>query len=146
MHIRSYRIDDRPACLGILASNTPEFFVAEDRVQFAGFLDDLPGPYFVVEHEGVQGCGGWAMDDEDVAVLTWGMVTRDLHRRGIGTELFRYRLNDIRMDGRAGVVRVRTVQLVQEFFARQGFRAIDIVPDGFGPGLDRVTMHLEVGP
>jgi hypothetical protein len=41
-------------------------------------------------------------------------------------------------------VRLRTVPLVQEFFARQGFDVVDVVPNGYGAGLDRVTMALQL--
>src|SRR6185503_4670446 len=106
-------------------------------------LDSLPGPYFIIEDKGtVIGCGGWALDSEDVAALTWGMVRRDYHQRGIGRELLRYRIQAIRDDGRAKVLRLRTIPRVQGFFAREGFNVVDIVPDGYGPGMDRVTMEL----
>jgi len=143
--IRSYAPLDREACLDILDENTPEFFVSADRSAFAKFLDNRPGPYFVVEEHGtIIACGGWAIESEDVAVLTWGMIRRDLHRRGIGRRLIRHRLAGIRADGRAHTVRIRTVQLVQEFFAREGFEVTAVVPNGFGQGLDQVTMELRI--
>ncbi len=145
MEIRSYSVLDLQACLEILEGNTPEFFVPEDRDDFSEFLDNLPGPYFVIEEQGtIIACGGWAMDAENVAALTWGMVRRNLHRRGIGRDLLRYRLKTIRDDGRAKLVRIRTVQLVQGFFAREGFAVVDVVPNGFGAGLNRVTMDLQL--
>jgi GNAT superfamily N-acetyltransferase len=135
----------RQSCLQVLHGNTPEFFVLKDRDDFSRFLDNLPGPYFVIEDRGlIVACGGWAMDAEEVAALTWGMVRRDLHRQGIGRDLLHYRLKAIRADGRAKVVRLRTVPLVQEFFARQGFDVVDVVPNGYGAGLDRVTMALQL--
>ena len=143
MKIRSYFLHDRHACLGILDGNTPEFFVPRDRDDFVNFLDQLPGPYYVVERAGaVVACGGWALDDEHIAALTWGMVRRDFHRQGIGRLLLHHRLNAIRDDGRARIVRIRTIQLVQGFFQREGFEVVEVVPNGFGEGLDRVTMIL----
>jgi N-acetylglutamate synthase-like GNAT family acetyltransferase len=143
--IRSYAPRDRKACLDILDGNTPEFFVSADRSAFAKFLDNRPGPYFVVEEHGtVVACGGWAIESQDVAVLTWGMIRRDLHRRGIGRRLIHHRLAAIRADGCANTVRVRTVQLVQEFFAREDFAVTGVVPNGFGQGLDQVTMELRL--
>jgi len=145
LNIRAYSGDDRDACLSILAGNTPEFFVANDRDDVARFLDNLPGPYFVAEEQGViVACGGWAMDEEQTAALTWGMVRRDLHRQGIGSRLLRYRIEAIRQDGRARIVRLRTVQLVQGFFAAEGFQVVDVIPNGYGPGFDRVTMRLQL--
>jgi ribosomal protein S18 acetylase RimI-like enzyme len=143
--IRPYAPRDRETCLSILDGNTPEFFVSADRNAFAKFLDNRPGPYFVVEEHGtIVACGGWAIESHDVAVLTWGMIRRDLHRRGIGRRLIHHRLVAIRADSCANTVRVRTVQLVQEFFAREGFAVTGVVPNGFGQGLDQVTMELRL--
>lgn len=145
MKIRPYTEKDRTACLEILDGNTPEFFVASDHDALGGFLSHLPGPYFVgEEHEEVVACGGWALDSAKVALLTWGMVRRAQHGRGLGRMLLRFRLDAIKTDTRANVVRIHTVQLVQGFFAKEGFVAIDTVPNGFGPGLDRVTMELRL--
>jgi N-acetylglutamate synthase-like GNAT family acetyltransferase len=143
--IRAYRSEDRQACLDILAENTPEYFVPGDRDSLDGFLAAIPGPFFVGEERGsIVVCGGWAMDAGDVAILTWGMVHRALHRRGIGRSMLRFRLGSIKADGRANLVRLHTVQLVQGFFAREGFGVVDVMPAGFGPGLDRVTMELRL--
>jgi hypothetical protein len=145
MKIRPYSPQDRQACLDILEENTPEFFVREDREALNAFLLDLPGPYFVVEEQGaIIACGGWAPEADRVAVLTWGMVRRRLHRRGIGRTLLRFRLAAISADATVSIIRLRTVQLVQGFFIREGFVAVAVVPNGFGPGLDRVTMELRL--
>ncbi len=145
MEIRPYCESDRQACLDILGENTPEFFVPGDRDSLGEFLANLPGPYFVGEEHGtVVACGGWATESADAVVLTWGMVRRALHRRGIGRALLRFRLASIKKNTSANVARLRTVQLVRGFFAREGFEVVAVVPDGFGPGLHRVTMELRL--
>jgi N-acetylglutamate synthase-like GNAT family acetyltransferase len=145
MEIRPYSIEDRDACLQILDGNTPDFFIPKDRGDLSNFLDNLPGPYFVVkEHGAIVACGGWAMDNDDVAALTWGMVRRDRHHHGIGRDLLRYRLQAIRDDGSAKIVRLRTIPGVQGFFARDGFKVVAVLTDGYGPGFDRVTMDLRL--
>ena len=147
MNIRSYSQSDRHACLEILKSNTPEFFIPTDCGGYGAFLDNLPGPYFVLKEFGqIAACGGWALDTAGVADLTWGMVRGKFHRRGLGGELLRFRLNAIRNDGRATRVRVRTAQLVQGFFVREGFSVVDVVVNGFGAGLDKVTMEAVLPP
>jgi GNAT superfamily N-acetyltransferase len=126
-------------------SNTPDFLAPRDRDDFLAFADDLPGPYWVIDgSRAIVACGGWAMEADGVAALTWGMVERRFHRRGIGRDLLRFRLEAIRVDGRAKVARVRTVQLVQGFFEQQGFVVIDVASNGFGAGLDRVTIELRL--
>ena len=122
MEIRPYSDNDRQACLDILGENTPEVFIPGDRDSLCEFLANLPGPYFVGEAQGtVVACGGWAMESVDVVALTWGMVRRALHRHGIGRALLRFRLASIRMNTQANLVRLHTVQLVQGFFAREGW-------------------------
>jgi hypothetical protein len=64
----------------------------------------------------------------------------------LGRELLRFRLNAIRNDGRATLVRVRTAQLVQGFFVREGFSVVDVVLNEFGAGLDKVTMEAVLPP
>jgi len=127
----------------ILDGNTPEFFLPEDRGVLAAFLTDLPGPYLVLEKPGgIVACGGWAIDCDGVADLTWGMVRREVQRGGIGRMLLRHRIACVRTQTSASRVRVRTTQLVQGFFAREGFRVVEVVPQGFGSRLDRVTMDF----
>ena len=102
MKIHSYSPLDHRPCLEILASNVPEFFIPTDPDGYAAFLENLPGPYFVLEELGrIAACGGWAMNQHGVADLTWGMVLREFHRRGLGRELLRFRLNSIRSSSQA---------------------------------------------
>jgi N-acetylglutamate synthase-like GNAT family acetyltransferase len=145
MDIRPYAGRDRQTCLEILEGNSPEFFLLKERDDLAAFLDNLPGPYFVLDDNGrIDACGGWAIDPDRVAVMTWGMVRRELHRQGLGRALLRFRLNDIRNHSKATRVRVRTVPLTQGFFVREGFEIVDVVPDGYGAGLDKVTLEAPV--
>jgi N-acetylglutamate synthase-like GNAT family acetyltransferase len=131
--------------MDILDGNTPEFFLPEDREPLAAFLARLPGPYLVVEKPGgIVACGGWAMNTDGIADLTWGMVRRESQRCRIGRMLLRHRLASVRTEASASRARVRTTQLVQGFFIREGFSVVEVVPQGFGPPLDHVTMELRL--
>jgi N-acetylglutamate synthase-like GNAT family acetyltransferase len=145
LRIRPYTEPDREACLAVIRSNTPEHFVATDEDLLARFLDDLPGPYFVVEdREGtVVACGGIAEEeDASVATLCWGIVAGDRHRSGIGTTLLQHRLAAfLPAHPHVQCLRVNTTQRVQGFFERHGFRVIAVHPGGYGPGLDHVRME-----
>jgi ribosomal protein S18 acetylase RimI-like enzyme len=147
MKIRPYSHADHQACVEILTSNVPDFFLATDVTSFFAFVARLPGPYYVLEDLGqTVAAGGWALDGDGVADLTWAMVRRDLHRRGFGSELLRFRLKAICKETQASLVRVRTTQLVLGFFSRHGFRVVDVVVDGYGAGQDLVTMELNLPP
>ncbi|MGQ0562603.1 MAG: GNAT family N-acetyltransferase [Gemmatimonadota bacterium] len=101
MTVREYQRSDRTACLAVFESNVGGSFLRTERPDFEGYLDALPGPYFVIEEGGVIiACGGYAanVESSDTADLCWGMVRRDLQGTGIGLRLVNARLERIRQD------------------------------------------------
>ncbi|WP_430332904.1 GNAT family N-acetyltransferase [Rhodococcus sp. ACT016] len=145
MKIREFGSADRNACLDIVHGNTPDFFAPSEVGEFAAFLDDPGCPYYVLEDAGeVVACGGWSIRADGAASLCWGMVKRTQHRKGIGSFLFRERLRLIRGEGSASRVALVTSQHSKPFFERHGFTVTGIEVDGFAPGLDAVTMRLEI--
>ena len=143
MLIRPYLEADRSACLQLLRGNVPEHFVASDENDFAGFLDTLSGPYFVVEdgHE-IVACGGIAADDDEIAALCWGIVAAHRQRMGIGTMLTAHRIETfLALHPRIRMVRIHTTQKVQAFYEKHGFEVKSVRANAYGEGLDHVVMH-----
>lgn len=141
--LRRYTPEDEPACLAILASNTPTFFAAGDADEFRPFLRDDPGDYFVTVVDGeIRACGGCYVREDGVGGLTWGMVHAADHRRGLGSELLRHRLEMIRRVPSAWCVVLHTTQKTAPFFEHFGFETSHTIEDGYGPGLDRCSMRL----
>ena len=125
------------------ASNVPTFFAPNDLEEFRAFLHQPQGAYLVGTIDGtVRACGGYYVNADGVAGLTWGMVHTDDHRRGLGTELLRYRLDRLREDPRVWCVQLHTTPAATGFFARFGFVTEGLVKDGYAMGLDKVTMRL----
>ena len=139
---------DRATGLALFDSNVPEFFAAEERKDFIEFLEDLPGPYFVLETSAGEavGCGGFATKDNDLTtvVLCWGMIRADLHRVGLGRKLLTERLAAIAAEPCHRRVTIETTQHSRGFFARHGFVRTEHVVDGFAPGHDLVKMAMEL--
>jgi GNAT superfamily N-acetyltransferase len=158
MRIRPYVPDDRVACVRIARSNTPDFVLPEEVEGYAGWLDRAclaatPGEacdYFVLASEPIAGasellaCGGiaWA-HTAPVATLCWGLVRRDLHRRGLGSLLLAHRIDLARARGVQEVL-MDTSQHALAFFLRAGFRVAGSVADGYGPGLHRHDLSLRL--
>ncbi|MCC5054006.1 GNAT family N-acetyltransferase [Xanthomonas campestris] len=146
--IRTYRPDDSDACIELFDANVPKFFNAEERPDFVWFLTHQSAAwhYQVVERAGdVVGCAGYAVNaDGTTASLCWGMVDPQLHRQGLGTTLLLARLEALRL--RAGIERIvlDTSQHTQAFYARHGFVVQQITQDGYGAGLDRWDMALDL--
>lgn len=126
MDIRPYSAQDKAACLAVFDSNVPPFFDPAERAAFEEFLEAMPHPYFVMEHEGlVAGCGGYAIEsDPTLASLTWGMVRRDLHGNGLGRFLLMFRLREIGGNPQVNRVRLSTAPAVVPFFEKLGFRVV----------------------
>lgn len=122
MDIRTYTVADAGGCLGLFDSNEDEYFTWEAREQFTAFLRAPPGNYYVMEHEGVLvGCGGFAALDEPSSVrLTWGMVRRDLHQKGLGRFLLFYRLKEIGKLSGVALVKLDAPRRAAGFFAKAG--------------------------
>lgn len=143
---RSYCVSDRDACLALFDGNVPRFFHADERAQFADFLDTRAGDWsygVLLFHGSIVACGGHAViDDGTTADLCWGMVDRARHGTGLGTRLTAARIAAAR--ARPGVRRVRldTSQHTAGFYRRFGFVTDAVIPDGYGPGLDRHQMTL----
>lgn len=143
LRIEEYRPSDRSDCLAVFDSNVPRFFGAHEREELRSFLDEPAGTYLVVRRaSSILACGGVARLGED-AVLCWGMVHADFQGQGLGRLLRDHRVAVARRWGLRRV-RIETSQRTEVFFARAGFVVIERERDGFGAGLDRVTMELVV--
>jgi ribosomal protein S18 acetylase RimI-like enzyme len=146
--LRAYAAGDRAACLHVFESNVPTFFRHEERPGFESFLDALPGPYFVLLDDGgaVVGCGGYALGAASgIADLCWGMVLRGRQGEGLGRALTEMRIEQASLDSRVHAVRLETSQHTVGFYQHLGFHTTNREPDGYAPGLDRVTMEMQVG-
>ncbi len=147
VEIREYRPEDFDACLVIFNSNVPRFFTDAERNAFTDFLHALPGPYLVLYNDAgtIIGCGGYAVDESaNRCDLCWGMVHQSFHGRGFGKTLILERLSRARTDARIRTIALNTSQHTQGFYERLGFRTIEVIRDGYSPGLDRCEMRLTV--
>ena len=143
MLARPFDITDRAACLGIFDTNVPDYFLPAERMQFEQFLDRLPGPYFVVmDNDDLVACGGIAMGrGSGEADICWTLVHRDHHGHGVGDFLMTTCVIEILALEHIHTARLETSQHTRRFFERWGFKTVEVVPNGFGPGLDRVEMR-----
>ena len=146
--IRTYRPDDFSACLALFNDNVPTFFSAGERADFVRFLTHHAATwhYQVIERAGqVVACAGYSISTNGTtASLGWGMVHPGLHRQGLGTMLLLARLETLRLTQEIEHVVLDTSQHTQAFYARFGFVVKQIVQDGYGAGLDRWDMALDL--
>ena len=141
--------EDRDACLAVFDSNVPTYLAPEERGEFIEFLDDVNDRdcrYLVLTQDGsVVACGGLFIETyKHTAALSWGMVDRTLHRQRLGSRLTEARLAQARTIHGIDQLTLATSQHTQAFYARFGFVATRVTPDGFAPGLDRWDMVLQL--
>jgi GNAT superfamily N-acetyltransferase len=131
MDVRPYEHSDRPACLAVFHSLIPGLLDPASLPLFEAWLENAPGPYFVMEHEAsVVGCGGYSFSpDGSAATLQWGMVHRSSQKMGLGRFLLLYRIREIGKAGTAGLVFAKVPRPSAGFFEKQGFRVNGIEKD-----------------
>ena len=146
MQIRPYQSDDKKTCLAIFDSNLPKFFAAEERPDFADFLDKLPCPYFVIQDgDEILGCGGHSINEAKQKVgMAWGMIHSEQHKRGLGRYLLLYRLKTICKIMKSGQIILDTSQHSYPFFEKLGFLVDKITENTYGDGLHQYDMTLEL--
>ena len=88
-------------------------------------------------------CGGYATGRVDGETdICWTIVRRDQHGHGVGNFLLTTRISDILAIDDCRTVRLETSQHTVGFFERWGFAVSERVPNGLGPGLDRIEMRV----
>lgn len=146
--IRPYAASDRDGCLALFDGNVPRFFAPSERADFARFLDRQTGEgaYLVLTRGGhLLACGGLGLsEDGRTAEFVWGMVDRASQGQGLGRALTQARLRAAAALPNLRQIRLDTSQHTQGFYARFGFRVLSVTQDGYGPGLDRWDMVLDL--
>ena len=146
LSFRSYEPDYRACCIDVFQSNCPKFFLDYEMDLFLSFLDRQDCPYFVVfDNDHAVGCGGYGQrDDSNWADLCWGMVDSRWHGKQVGAYLLFLRLFKIISDTDVSHVRLDTSQHTYGFFEKFGFNTEWTKAEGYGDGLDKYEMLLEL--
>ncbi|MBL3545968.1 GNAT family N-acetyltransferase [Chryseobacterium sp. KMC2] len=146
MQITKYTASFRENCIEIFKSNLPKFFAAEELQLFEHFLDhETEENYYIIKTKGlVVGCGGIFLDEKkNEAGLSWGMIHAGYHGQGMGKLLTQFRLDLLKKKYPDKNLKIETSQHTAEFYKKNGFTIVDIVPDGFAEGIDKYTMKIE---
>ncbi len=123
--LRQFRAEDRSACLAIYAENEPGRFPRGFIGEFGDFLDRPDYLRLVLSQgESVVAVGGVGLIPFfrwHHAWLVFGMVTRRLHGKGLGTALLLARICAIPEPRRPIKLIMANVAGAQDYYARFGF-------------------------
>jgi GNAT superfamily N-acetyltransferase len=140
---RRYADADRDRCLALFDANCPRFFASGERVDFLDYLEGRAAEYRVCERGGaIIAAFGIAVGAGRVR-LNWIMVDPAAQGSGVGGDMMAATLAEARAAG-ARVVDIAASHLSAPFFARFGARELARTENGWGPGMHRVDMALEL--
>jgi GNAT superfamily N-acetyltransferase len=141
--LRAFEPKDRHACLALFDDNCPEFFAANERADYAAFLDAAPQSYRVgVTADGIVAAFGLRHDiDPERCRLTWILIAAAWQGRGIGRRIMA-EVTELGKAAGAPCIDIAASHKSAPFFARFGATAVRQQRDGWGPGMHRVDMEL----
>ena len=147
MRVETYNPKHFRSCIKIIQSNTPKYILPSEQFDYKNFLLSNSKRYFVFFNANyLVACGGYGFDKTKTkAVLSWGLVHREHHNKGYGTYLLKYRLNEIKKYHSNIKICLDTSTNTYQFFEKFGFKIIKIARYGYGEGLDKYDMVLQLG-
>ena len=141
---RDYLPGDLARALEIFEANCPEFFAPDERAEYLEFLTTRPAGYQVATVAGrVVGAFGLIGADPGRRRLNWILIDPASQGSGIGSAIMERVVATARAAG-VRLVEIAASHRSDPFFARFGARLVTVTPDGWGPGMHRHDMELEV--
>jgi ribosomal-protein-alanine N-acetyltransferase len=135
---------DRDACLRLFDANSPDFFLPSERHDYVRFLNADRGDYQVCVLDGhVVGAVGIEPITADRAAIRWLVVASDVKGQGLGREMVRHVREAMRAAG-VTTMEIAASHRSAPFFARFGAIPRAATPHGWGEGMHRVDMELEI--
>jgi len=141
---RTYGQADENHCLALFDGNCPEFFDPGERADYLEFLRSAPASYLVCV-QGTELVGAFGVGERAASglALRWILIAPAAQGQGVGRAPMAQALETCRAR-RAAALHISASQKSAPFFARFGARAVRTLPQGWGPGLDRVEMLVEI--
>jgi len=145
LQIKPYQPEHSAQCIELFNSNLPVYFAESEKSGFCEFLKDIPDNthFFVMMlQDKLIACGGYEIH-QNCAGLCWGMVHRQYHGQSLGTQLLRYRLEQLLQSHHCERVVIDTSQHTQGFYRKYGFEVTDVIRHGYGENLHTVYMRYQ---
>ncbi|HEY5552875.1 MAG TPA: GNAT family N-acetyltransferase [Opitutaceae bacterium] len=143
LSFRAYETGDRDACLGIFDANCPAWFAPNERADYCEFLDRMPAGYEVVASGGRVVAAFGLLRPAATWHLNWIMVSPDAHGRGVGRAIMQ-RVTSLVTGAGGGILHIGASHRSAPFFAKFGATDVRHTHDGWGPGMHRIDMVLDV--
>lgn len=141
--IRKHTLSDNSKILTLFDSNTPKYFSPTERKDLENYLEKEIEDYFVLEtHDKILATGGINYNS-DVAIISWDFVDPNFQGKGLGSILLNHRIKYIQKNNPGYPIKVRTSQLTDKFYEKNGFQEIQRIKDYWAKGFDLVEMIFQ---
>ena len=128
--------------LDIISLNTPIYFDTSEKKLFEKYLENRNENYFIIEiNKKIIGGGGFDIEKDHSASMSWGMIHPKWHRKGWGSKLVQYRIKEIKKTN-TQKINLRTSQKTWKFYKKMGFSLFQTQKNYWGEGLDLYDMKL----
>lgn len=143
--IKAYEPTDKEDVIHLIRSNTPEYFAPEEEAELSDYLDSERERYYVMIYDGkIVGCGGINFEENyTVGIISWDIFHPAYQGKGLGSKLLKYRINQLNSMTSIQKIIVRTSQLTNKFYEKQGFKLLDIKKDYWAEGFDLFYMEYK---
>ncbi|MBS1571198.1 MAG: GNAT family N-acetyltransferase [Bacteroidetes bacterium] len=144
--IRAYENNDLPQVLHLIELNTPAYFAPEEIDDFKKYLATERELYYIIliDHK-IVGCGGINFDNEYLsAKISWDIIHPDYHGKSFGKKLLNFRIEKLITMKSIKEITVRTSQLTNHFYEKQGFELFEIIKDYWAKGYDLYNMKYSL--
>ncbi len=140
--IRPYQDSEKEEVLHLLRLNTPAYFAASEEKDLIHYLDhEVEYFYVMLIGKEIVGCGGINILHKGAeARLSWDIFHPSHQKKGLGSELTRFRIKKIQTFPNVKRLIVRTSQQAFHFYKKQGFEVLEIQKDHWAPGFDMYVM------
>lgn len=144
--IRTYIPEDKAELIELIRLNTPQYFDTSEEDYLNNYLENERETYFVVEQDNkIVGCGGINYENNStIGIISWDIIHPKFQGKGIGKKLLLHRINVLKKDDQVNLIRVRTSQHTDKFYAKCGFSLEFITKDYWAKGFDLYQMKIDL--
>lgn len=142
--IEKYSEKYKDSCLAVFDQNSPDFFAPNERIDFLSFLNENPSDYYLLFKDDVLIAGyGLRIIDKCNVRIHWIMVNPLYRGEGLGNSMMQTVIQKIKG---SSVIRILIAasQKSAPFFAKYGAKVISTTKNGWGKGMDKVDMEINL--
>lgn len=135
----AYASGNKDACMALFDDNCPKYFAPNERGDYHNFLEQLPNGYEICLASD-EVIGAFGLIDNS---LNWILLSPRATGLGLGS-LIMSRVIQLANRNNLTTIEIAASHLSKGFFAKHGAEAIAEKLNGWGPGMHRVDMRLNI--